>query len=180
MSLINKKLRLTKKQNSVLRHLTQEIHKSGSTLIAVTSSYSKISAFDLAEVASLYLNKEKVNIAIINFSNVIPREKKDSDILRINSFIQHENYDGITILIPDINGFTLDFLSSKEFQKNINHIDKSFDFTFLCTDSDDNSLLRALENQKVFHILMAKLYRSKKKHLNEICSLLPVQGLLHD
>ena len=47
-------------------------------------------------------------------------------------------------------------------------------------NADAISLLSALEGQKTFHILVARIKHTKSTVLTNMRSLLPIQGLLHD
>ena len=75
----------------------------------------------------------------------------------------------------------MELLSQRDFWKNTQSLNSTFDLVFLCADNGDAiSLLSALEGQKTFHITLARTEHTKSATLIHMRSLLPIQGLLYD
>ena len=75
----------------------------------------------------------------------------------------------------------MELLGQKDFAKNMHALSSTFDLLFLCADNDNAiSLLRALQGQKMFHIISARTKYTKTSDLVHMSSLLPIQGLIHD
>ena len=84
-------------------------------------------------------------------------------------------------MTPDGNLDAMKLLSQRGFLQNIQSLDTTFDLVFLCADNEDViSLLSALEGQKMFHITLARIKKTKSATLRQMHSLLPIKGLLHD
>jgi len=172
---------LVKKPRTVLRDMAVEIHKSDTSKVVLTSSRAKLTGNDLARALALYMQSDSVKIAIIDFS---PKAKKldiDKQKLFSKSFAIVESIGNILVLKPDSNLAAIDLLCQKDFMKNIQALKSTVDLLFLCADDEDAiSLLRALQEKKIFHIALAKTRSTKTADLVQMNSLLPIQGLLHE
>ena len=186
ISLRNKNLNetylgITKKQRPVLRDIAVEIHKCGTNQAIVTSSCSKMIAIELAQAIALTMQSETTKIALINFSSKSKKLNIDVKQASNGSYDLDVSEGYVSVLKPIGNLPAMELISQKDFLKNIQLLNSNFDLIFLCADNDDAiSLLRALEGQKMFHLMMARTRRTKKYTLQSICSLFPIQGLLYD
>jgi len=172
---------LKKKQCSVLIDIAVGINKSTASQVVVTSTRAKLASVDVARAIACYMQSDSVNIAIIDFSTRVKKKKIDGEILFDNSFIVSENVDNISILRLENNLSGIEFLSRRNFWKNIKSLNSKYDLVFLSADNNNAiSLLNALEGQRLFHITLARTKKTKSSTLLLIRSLLPIQGLLHD
>jgi len=158
-----------------------EIHKSDVTQVVVTSSNSELTSNDAARALASYMQSDTMKVAIINFSS---RAEKLSDYdkkLSIESFVVTESVGHLSILRPNSSLVAMELLSHKDFRKNTNMLNSSFNLVFLCADNNDaTSLLNALEGQKMFHITLAKTKKTKSTNLEHMRARLPIQGLIYD
>ena len=96
------------------------------------------------------------------------------------SFITTESEGNITVLKPEGDLAAIDFLRQKDFFKDTQSLNSTFNLLFLCADNHDAiSLLSALEGQKTFHITLARTKHTKSATLRQMRLLLPIQGLLY-
>ena len=86
-----------------------------------------------------------------------------------------------SVLRPDRDLAAMELLSDRDFLKKIQSLKLTFDLVILCADNNDAiSLLSALEGQKTFHITIARTKKTKSVTIEQMRSLLPIQGLLYD
>ena len=172
---------LMKKPISVLRDITTEIHKSNTTQVMVTSSRTRFISSDVAKTLASYIQTDTIKVAIIDFSSKERIPDIDTKRLSGETFIVSEHIGNVSVLRPASNYLAIDLLSQKDFIKNIHSVSSTVDLLFLCADNVDAiSLLRAFEEQKIYHITLAKTKRTKAAELRLMRSLLPIQGLLYD
>ena len=122
-----------------------------------------------------------MKIAIINFSLNAKKLEIDNERLTLGSFVVTERERHISVLSPDSELAAIEQLGQKGFRESIQSLKSSFDLVFMSADNSDTiSLLSALEGHKVFHITLAKTRKTKSETLTQMCSHLPIQGLLYD
>ncbi|MDC1265098.1 hypothetical protein N8Z93_06095, partial [Amylibacter sp.] len=171
---------LVKKPRSVLRDIAVEIHKSTAKQVVVTSSRAKLSGNDVARTLASYMQSDNMKVAVIDFSSKAKKLDIDRERPSIGSFAVTENVGHISILRPDDNLAAIEMLSQRSFLKKIQSLNSTFDLVFLCADNSDAvSLLSALEEQKTFHISIARIKKTKSAILIQMRSLIPIQGLLY-
>jgi uncharacterized protein involved in exopolysaccharide biosynthesis len=180
-SLDNVNTMLVKKPRSVLRDMAVEIHKSTASQVVVTSSRAKMTGNGVAWALASYMQSDTMKVAVINFSSKDKKMGISEDKISVGSFDVTESADQISILIPGNDLSVMESLSHKDFWEKIQSLNSTFDLVFLCADNDDAiSLLSALEGQKMFHVTLARTKNTKSAVLQQMNSLLPIQGLLHD
>ena len=186
LSLRNKSLNnlntvLIKKSNSTLRNMAVEIHKSTASQVVVTSSRAKLTGNEAARALASYMQSDTISIAVIDFSSKTKKLDIDDEGLSVGSFVVVENANNISILRPEGDIAAMELLNNRNFWKNTQSLNSTFDLVFLCADNSDAiGLLSALEGQKIFHITLARTKHTKSTILSQMRSLLPIQGLLHD
>jgi uncharacterized protein involved in exopolysaccharide biosynthesis len=172
---------LMKKPRSFLRDVAMEIHKSAATQVVVTSSRTKLTGNDVARALASYVQSDTMKVAVIDFSSRAKKLDIDHERLSVGSFVVAESAGNISILKPDGDLAAMELLSQRSFWKDTQSLNKTFDLVFLCADNSDAlSLLSALEEQKTFHITIARTKKTKSATLIHMRSLLPIQGLLYD
>ena len=172
---------LVKKPRSALRDVAVEIHKSAAEQVVVTSSRAKLTGNDVARALASYIQSDAVKVAVIDFSSRAKKLDFDNERLSIGSFVVTESAGHISILRPDGNLAAMELLSHRGFWGNIQSLNSTFDLVFLCADNSDAiSLLSALEEQKMYHITIARTKKTKSATLMQMRSLLPIQGLLYE
>jgi polysaccharide biosynthesis transport protein len=172
---------LLKNPNSTLRDMAVEIHKSGTTIVVVTSSRAKLTGNDVARALGSYMQSDSLKVAIIDFSSKVKKLHINEKKLSIGSFIVAESAGNVSILRPSDDLAPMELLGQKDFAKNMQSLNSKIDLLFLCADNDDaTSLLRACQWQKTFHLTIARTKRTKSATLELMSTLLPIQGLLHD
>jgi uncharacterized protein involved in exopolysaccharide biosynthesis len=171
---------IKKKPQSILRDITVEIHKSGTSQVVVTSSRAKISANDAAIALALNMKSDNIKIAVINFSEKSKTPNSNANQASVGPFIVAESENYVSLLEPEDDLKPVELLNHRDFIKNIQSINSKFDLIFLCADDKIAlSLLRAVEGQKIFHLTIARIKRTKSNTLRSMRSLLPIQGLLY-
>jgi uncharacterized protein involved in exopolysaccharide biosynthesis len=186
LSLRNKSLSdvsslLKRKPRAVLRDLAVEIHKSGSNIVIMTSSRSKLSGIAAARSLASYMQSKSLKIALIDFSSNAKKQNIDDERLSVGSFFVDEYSDHVSVLKPHGELDAMELLSQKGFWENLQSLTAKFDLVFLCADNGDAiSLLSAAEAQNSFHITIARTKYTKSATLAEMRLRLPIQGLLHD
>ncbi|MDB9759821.1 Wzz/FepE/Etk N-terminal domain-containing protein [Planktomarina sp.] len=172
---------LVKKPRSILRDVAVEIHKSAATQVVVTSSRAKLTGNDVARALASYMQSDAMTVAVIDFSFRGKNLDINSERVSAGSFVVAESVGHVSILRPDGDLAAMELLSQKDFWKNTQSLNSTFDLVVLCADNGDAiSLLSALEGQKMFHITLARIKHTKSASLSHIRSLLPIQGLLYD
>jgi hypothetical protein len=172
---------LKRKPRAVLRNLAVEIHKSGSNIVIMTSSRSKLSGIAAARPLASYMQSKSLKIALIDFSSNVQKPNIDDERLSVESFFVDEHSDHVSVLKPHGELVAMELLSQKGFWENIQSLNAKFDLVFLCADNDDAiSLLSAAEAQNTFHITILRTKNTKSAAVAEMRSRLPIQGLLHD
>jgi len=169
-----------KKPWPILRDIAVEIHKGKNFLTVVTSSNAKKISYEIGLALALTIQTDDTKIAVIDFKKR-KNPKITPDQASIGSFIVSEATGQVSVLRPKSESDPKKIISQKDFLKNIQALNSSFNLVFLCADNDDAlSLLRALEGQKIFHLMLAKTKKTNSNTLQCMRSLLPIQGLLHD
>jgi polysaccharide biosynthesis transport protein len=172
---------LVKKPRPALRDLAVEIHKSAAKQVVVTSSRTKLTGNDVARALASYMQSETMKVAVIDFSSSAKKLNIDHEKRSVGSFVIADSAGHISILKPMGNLPAIELLGQKSFYKNTQSLHSTFDLVFLCADNSDTiSLLSALEEQKTFHITIAKTKKTKSANLIHMRSILPIQGLLYD
>ena len=172
---------LKRNPRAVLRDLAVEIHKSGSNIVIMTSSRSKLSGIAAARSLASYMQSKSLKIALIDFSSNFQKPNIDDERRSVESFFVDEHLDHVSVLKPHGELVAMELLSQKAFWENIQSLTVKFDLVFLCADNGDAiSLLSAAEAQNTFHITIARTKNTKSAALAEMRSRLPIQGLLHD
>jgi uncharacterized protein involved in exopolysaccharide biosynthesis len=180
-SLTNLNTMIVKKPYHILRDMAVEIHKSGTTQVVVTSSRSKLSADDTARALASFMQSDTMKVAVLNFSSRAKKLDVDYERLSIGSFVVTEHDGHVSILSPEDDLKTVELLSKKDFRESIDSLKSTFDLVFLSADNGVAiSLLRALDEQKAFHITLARIRKTKSASLTQMRSRLQIQGLLHD
>jgi uncharacterized protein involved in exopolysaccharide biosynthesis len=172
---------LMKKPRAVLRDLAVEIHKSTATQVVVTSSRAKLTGNDVARALASYMQSDTMTVAVIDFSSRAKKQDIDCKRLSVGSFVVVESASHVSILRPNDDLAAVELLSQRNFWENTQSLNSTFDLVFLCADNGDGvSLLSAVEEQKTFHITLARTKKTKSANLVQMRSLLPIQGLLYD
>ena len=172
---------LIKKPCSVLRDMAVEIHKSAATQVVVTSLRARLTGNDVARALASYMESGTIKVAVIDFSSRSKKLDIDAERQSVGSFVVAESAGDVSILRPDSDLAAIELLSNRDFWKNTQSLNSTFDLVFLCADDGNAiSLLSALEGQKTFHITLARTKHTKSDALAHMRSLLPIQGLLHD
>ncbi len=105
----------------------------------------------------------------------------DGERLSVGSFVVAESAGDVSILRPDGDLAAMELVSHRDFWESTQSLNSTFDLVFLCADNGDAiSLLSALEDQKTFHITLARTKHTKTATLAHLRALLPIQGLLYD
>ena len=171
---------LLKNPLPTLRSLAVEVNKSGAKQIIITSSRAKLKSIDTAKALACYMQLDDIKVAIINFSERSKKLDIKEEMPSVGSFIA-ETGGHLSILWPDGDLLAIDLVSRRDFLNNVQSLHSTYDLVFLCADDVDAiSLLSALEGQKTFHIMVARIKHTKSRVLTNMRSLLPIQGLLHD
>lgn len=179
-NLFNLKDKILKKEIPILRNLAVEINKDSSKFIIISSSKVKIKSHDLARIISIYLQRDDIKIAIINFSCKKQYDNNKDKVDTFGPYRLNEQEGGISILAPNNNKIAIDFLSHKNFSKDLKLLEKSFDLIFVCADDTDSiSLVRALQVHDIYHIMLVRVKHTKQKILSQIRLVKPIQGLLY-
>jgi uncharacterized protein involved in exopolysaccharide biosynthesis len=166
---------------TVLRDLAIEIHKNAVSQVIITSSNAKMTSSDVARALAVYMQSDIVKIAIINFSSHNKKLDIDNKISTVGSFVISESTDHVSVLKLGKNVSEMDLVSKRNFMDDIKSLNSTFDLIFLCADNANAiSLLSAVEKQKVFHITLMKIKKTKSKTLARMRLLLPIQGLIYD
>lgn len=171
---------LIKNPRPTLRNLAVEVNKSGVKQVIITSSRAKLKCMDTAKALACYMQFDGIKVAIINFSERSKKLDIKEESSSVGTFIA-ETGGHTSILWPDGDLLPIDLLSRRDFLKNLQSLHSTYDLIFLCADDVDAiSLLRALEGQKIFHVMVARIKHTKSRALANMRSLIPIQGLLHD
>jgi uncharacterized protein involved in exopolysaccharide biosynthesis len=180
-SLKDLNMMIAKKPHPILRDLAVEIHKSGATQVVVTSSRSKLSGYDTARALASYMQSETMKVAVINFSLIAKKLDIEYEKLSIGTFEVTERDGHVSVLRPDGNLAALELLAQKDFRESIESLQSTFDLVFLSADNGFAiSLLSALDENRSFHIALARTRKTKSAILTQMHLRLPIQGLLHD
>ena len=171
---------IVRNQNSVLRGLAMEIHKSNEKQVVISSSRAKILSSSLGKSLAIYMSSDNLKIALMNFSSHVEKIRTHDKGLSLGSFIVEENFGQVSVLKPFENLASIDLLSQKDFIKKTLSLNSTFDLVFLCADNDNAiSLLSALEGQKSFHIAILKAKKTKSATISRMRALLPIKGLVY-
>ncbi|MDB9851176.1 Wzz/FepE/Etk N-terminal domain-containing protein [Amylibacter sp.] len=175
------KTMLMENSHPILRDIAVAIHKSNATQVLVTSSRAKMMGCDVARALASYMQSETMKVAVIDFSSKAKKLDVDIERLSVESYIVSETAGHISVLRPDGDFAAMELLSDRDFLKKTQSLNSTFDLVILCADNNDAiSLLSALEGQNTFHITLARTKKTKSATIEQMRSLLPIQGLLHD
>lgn len=164
-----------------IRNMALELNKFGANQAIFSSLQKKIKSMEVAHVLASYMQSDDLTFAVINFSNMqLPLENDDKSVT-FGVFALYEKVNQVSILTSNTKKSLLESLSDPSFHNDLQKLEKEFDMIIMCADNRDVfSLLRFMEGQKVFHISVAKIKKSKSNDLRSLCRLLPIQGLLYE
>lgn len=175
----DKKTMLEKKPRIILGDIAVEIYNGDSKFIAFTSSNAKLTAYDIAQLMSIYMQSEDVKVAIINYSN--KKFETNKEDLSISAYKVSQSYDNVSILTPKLQLGSMRHVSERDFVKNLQSLKSSFDFIFLCAENSEAiSVLRSVQSQKLLHIMIARIKYTKYDFISRTSYIKPIQVLLHD
>ena len=158
-----------------------EIHKNKLPFIVITSFRSKFKSNDIGQILACYMQSKQTKIAIINFSQSEQNLKKSIPDNTIEPFEIFEENEHISLLTSGKDTKILDVLAQKGINTITSKLRKSFDLIFLCADNIDTTLLlSSLEEEKAFHIALARIKQTKLDILKRTTKLIPIEVLLHD
>jgi uncharacterized protein involved in exopolysaccharide biosynthesis len=172
---------LKKNAHPILRNIAMEIHKNKLPFIVITSFRSKFKSNDIGQILACYMQSKQTKIAIINFSQSEQNLKKSIPDNTIEPFEIFEENEHISLLTTGKDTKILDVLAQKGINTITSKLRKSFDLIFLCADNIDTTLLlSSLEEEKAFHIALARIKQTKLDILKRTTKLIPIEVLLHD
>ena len=172
---------LNSRSRNVLRGLAVEIHQTNQTQIIITSSKSKLKSADVSKSLASYMQSDNISIGIIDFSEQFRNIKKQENNDLVGPFEVADKLDKISILRPNNGQNAIEFLGHIDFQLELKALHSKFKLIFLCADNDDAiSLAGAFKMQDIIHITIARRKRTKSKALTQLCTLLPIRGLLYE
>lgn len=164
-----------------LRNIAVEIHRSKNSKVLFTSLNSRLKGNDLAKAVAIYMQADKIKIALINFTTYQQGSKTQNAIKSIGLFSIAENINDISVLHPSNKLGALEFLGRRDFQDQLQQLQSNFDLIFLSADNDDAiSLANSLVNSDLVHFTTARIKKTKQKTLKKLNKLAPIQGLLHE
>jgi len=171
---------LSKSSMISLRDLNLEINRSKAKLIIISCLGSKIKSEKILNIISTYLQKEGLKIGVIDFS---PKRKKQIDgpiTKNIGLFNSYELVENIHTLYPSNGHIPMQILSKHNFSNDLRALEKHFDFILIAANNSEAlSLLRAINIEEVFHIVLARLKHTKRSMLFKLQSIKRIQGLLY-
>lgn len=172
---------LSEKTRTILRNLAIDVYRNKNSLVLFTSLNSKLKSKDLARALASYMNTDDLNIAIINFTfNTKNISHKDRPKL-FKTFTTIENSHGLTVLQPDNQFKSIEFIARNDFQEQLVSLQSEFDIVFLSADNSDAlSLANALNGQQLPHFSIARVKRTRSNSLTKLGALLPIQGLIYE
>ena len=89
--------------------------------------------------------------------------------------------ENISILQPNNQVNTIDFIGKPDFYDLLKKLESYFDLIFISANNNDAlCLASALNGREVTHISIVKLKRTKSQKLSELRSALPIQGLIYE
>jgi uncharacterized protein involved in exopolysaccharide biosynthesis len=172
---------LKNNSRSVLRDLAIEIHNLNSKYVVITSSRTKFNSKNIAQLLSLYMQSSNFKIAIINYSEVGKKAQLDKNDKYFSPYYECENYENVSILMPEEKHSTLELLSKKFFPNTLDDLESHFDIIYVCADDNDSiTLLRAMQKKQAFHISLLKLKSTRIDQLSQMHTLIPIQGLFYE
>jgi uncharacterized protein involved in exopolysaccharide biosynthesis len=172
---------LQKNTHPILRNIAMEIHKNKLPFIVITSFRSKFKSNDIGQILACYMHSKQTKIAIINFSQSKQNLKKTISNSTIEPFEIFEENENISILAARKDIKILDVLAEKGINTITSKLKKNFELIFLCADNIDTTLLlSSLEEEKAFHISLARIKHTRLNILERTTKLIPIEVLLHD
>lgn len=169
-----------KKSQTCLRNIAVEIHNQKCKFVIVSSLGARFKSNDLAKIISSYIQKDNIEIAIINFSSKNKVSKDNSKAEVFGKFRSCEKVNKITILEPNNDFIPADFIGKRSFSEDLYSLGGMFDLIFVCADNNECvSLTRAIQFQDIFHILSARVKSTKREKLYELLAIKPIQGLVY-
>lgn len=170
-----------KKYHPVLIDLSVEIYKSSASHIVISSSKASIASYNIAKALACCMQSKKNNIAIIDFSNNKSVSNSEMENTTIAPYKISKIMKEVYILNSKDSKNNIEIVSQRSYLNDLQKLKKKFDLLIMCVDNKETlSSLRALEGQDILHITLAKTKRTKLRMIDEIQSLLPIQGLLYE
>ncbi|MDB9728937.1 hypothetical protein OAB14_01570 [Amylibacter sp.] len=168
---------LIKEPQHKLRNLLVEIYKTDTKKIIITSSKSKIPSHTLGRVLANYLETKDTKVCIIELSNKIIMENNEKASSEDTLFTLVDETQNISLMHPN----NLELFINPNFFNEIEKFSSSFDYVLISADNSEAiSLLRTIEKEKVFHIMLARTKHTKNIILQEMRSIYPLQGFFYE
>jgi uncharacterized protein involved in exopolysaccharide biosynthesis len=172
---------LQKKSYTELKDLAVLIHRNKNTHVLFTSLNSRIKGSDIAKAISGYMHSDNLKIALIELSSQPIDVISNKKLVSINTFNIVENETSTSILQPNKEHRSIEFIGRRDFKDQISSLQTDFDFIFISADDASAiSLANAYFNQEVTHISSVRIKRTKSEILITLRKLLPIQGLLYE
>lgn len=170
-----------KKDYPALLELAISINKSHKKQIIITSLDNKFDPIELAKMLGAYMQSKNGKIAILDFAQKNIKNNNIIDQNKLGTFSLINKDENVSLLKPSDDSNFIELLAERDLQKNLNILSSEFELVILLSNGNTrNSLLRSLNYEQAFHLLLARTKYTKSKDLKYINSLLSVQGLLYD
>lgn len=166
----------------VLRDLVLEIKQSKRKIIIISCIGSKLNANSLAKLLAFNLQADGSNVAYLDFSKITkPTNNNDLDLDPKHNFNIVEKYEKLNILTPIKTENSIDFLTNNGADKILKDLTSDYDYLILSAEYKNSfSLARFVRTMNVYHIALSRKNKTKRKFLQEIFSILPIEAHLYD
>jgi uncharacterized protein involved in exopolysaccharide biosynthesis len=177
------KLSLGKNKNSIncLSEIILDIKKSNKKIILTSNLNSVLNAKQFTNVISTYFGSEDIKILNINFSYIVKKHRSNFKTYKNSQFNIINTHKNLTELSPNNQDKLIDFLTKVSLNESLVKFQEDFDMIFLSSDNyDTNILIRALNPNEIFHVLLARKNYTKISSLKNIANIIPMEVLLYD
>jgi uncharacterized protein involved in exopolysaccharide biosynthesis len=170
----------TSQHEPVLQNIIIEINNSKKNIINISNLGSKLAARDLARIIGINMQGKKLNVVHIDFSLSLNSSIKKNRTYKESNYAVFDQFNSFICLGIKNSNQTKDYISDKETIMEIRELTKDFDIVLISSENNDvNNLARALKNEDIFHISLARKGITSRKELNIISNILPIGSLLY-
>jgi uncharacterized protein involved in exopolysaccharide biosynthesis len=163
-----------------LREIKLEINHIANKIVLISQVGSRLRARGLSHLLGINMQFDGERIACIDFSYVYKAHEIESLEVNKHGFLILEEYENLSVLTPEKEQYPMNFLTKKNSQKSFDDLKNEYDRIIISVKNEDAiSVGRFLNPKETFHIILTQKNKTKRKLLENICSVLPIKAHLH-
>lgn len=171
-----------KRNPSIIIHdLNSLIIKEKKQYIMISGIGSKIKVRDFSRIFSVNMQNSKNSLVCIDFTKVVKEKLSENGKEVIPSLQMVDEYKNLKFMCPAEPLRAINFITRYGSKKLIDDLKAQVDqVVFSVEGKDAINLARYLGPENIYHIALTRKKKTKRKLLEEICSIIPLGAQFYD